>query len=229
MQKKEKISNYDVQAESARQLFLEHDQEKIIKRYRLSADEEWLYLEYLHTLCRISRKNGTVETRANKEAWDVCRDFDTVMTIYDLLCYAKGENAPALSGDWCTVGHFTVVTSPSASKFTKKYEEIFLNHTKELEAACRSLGGVLQDKMAGADVTCRIPVTPYFPVLLQFWDGDDEFPPKLSLLWDCNSMEFLHFETTFYLQGDLLERLRREMLFGQERRFLAERMRQKLS
>lgn len=216
MQKKEKMSNYDIQAEDARRLFLKHDQERIIKRYGLPADETWLYLEYLHTSCRISRKSGSVEMRAKGEAWEECRDFNTVMTIYDLLCHAKGDTAPALSGEWCTVGHFVAVTSPSASGFTKKYEAVFLNHAKELEEACQSLGGVLQKRMAGADVTCRIPVTPYFPVLLQFWDGDDEFPPKLSLLWDRSSMEFLHFETTFYLQGDILERLRREMQAKQD-------------
>ena len=48
----------------------------------------------------------------------------------------------------------------------------------------------------------------FFPVLLQFWQADEEFPPKLVLLWDQNTIEFMHFETTFYLQGDLLERLK---------------------
>ena len=66
----------------------------------------------------------------------------------------------------------------------------------------------LKKPLAGAEVTCEIPVTPFFSVLLQFWDGDDEFPPKLSLLWDRNALRFLHFETTFFLQGDLLERLK---------------------
>jgi hypothetical protein len=48
-------------------------------------------------------------------------------------------------------------------------------------------------------------------VLLQFWEGDEEFPPKLLILWDRNTDQFMHFETTFYLQGDLLDRLRRIM------------------
>ena len=65
--------------------------------------------------------------------------------------------------------------------------------------------------MAGADVTCKIPVTPFFPILLQFRDGDEEFPPRFTILWDRNTPAFLHFETTFYLQGDLLERLSRLM------------------
>ena len=29
------------------------------------------------------------------------------------------------------------------------------------------------------------------------------------LLWDRNTDSFMHFETTFYLQGDLLARLKR--------------------
>lgn len=175
MQKKEKMSNYDIQAEDARRLFLRHDQERIIKRYGLSADEMWLYLEYLHTPCRISRKSGSVEVRSRGEAWEECRDFDTVMTIYDLLCHAKGDTAPVLSGEWCTVGQFTIVTSPSAAKFTKKYEEAFQNHTKELELACKSLGGVLQEKMAGADITCLIRVTPYFQSFCNFGTGTMNF------------------------------------------------------
>ena len=95
--------------------------------------------------------------------------------------------------------------------FTKKYAALFDGRTEALKAACLRLGGSIEPRMAGADLTCRIPVTPFFPVLLQFWEGDEEFPPKILLLWDKHADRFLHFETTFFLQGDLLERLRREM------------------
>ena len=92
--------------------------------------------------------------------------------------------------------------------FTKKAAAFFDDHPEQLKAACQALGGRLEQKIAGADITCRIPVTQFFPVLLQFWKGDEEFPPKLQLMWDRNTGSFLHFETTFYLQGDLLERLK---------------------
>ena len=65
--------------------------------------------------------------------------------------------------------------------------------------------------MAGADLTCKFPVTSFFPVLLQFWEGDEEFPPRMLILWDRATDQFMHFETTFYLQGDLLERLKTAM------------------
>ena len=76
------------------------------------------------------------------------------------------------------------------------------------KAACQEMGGVLQPPIAGADVTCRLCATPFVPILLQFWEGDEEFAPRLVLLWDRNADQLLHYETTFYLQGDLLEGLK---------------------
>ncbi len=111
----------------------------------------------------------------------------------------------------CPVSKFAVMGGPDALGFSQKYAVLFQNHIQQLQKACVSLGGIPQKSFAGADLTCMIPVTSYFPVLLQFWEGDEEFPPKLMLLWDENSMAFLHYETTYYLQGDLLERLSQKL------------------
>ncbi len=207
---KKSASNYDLQVDIGKRIFLEYDQEVLIRKFRLEADRFWIYLNYMNTPCRINRNDGGVQEYI-KSAWKECRSFSTVMTIYDLLCYHQGETAPTLAGQWCAVGTFVVTGVTNTETFTKKYAKIFDGRVEELKLACEGLGGVLQPRMAGADVTCRIPVTSFFPVLLQFWEGDDEFPPKLMLLWDRNTDRFVHFETTFYLQGDLLERLKSRM------------------
>ena len=67
------------------------------------------------------------------------------------------------------------------------------------------LGGIQQPRLAGADLTFQMPVVPYFNVLFQYWEADEEFPAKILILWDKVSMSYLHFETTYYLQGDLLD------------------------
>ena len=198
------MDNYDLQVDIAKEIFLQYDQETLIRKFSLEADEGYIYLNYLNTPCRISRRCAGVE-EYHEDRWVECRNFSTVMTIYDLLCYHKGEIAPMLAGQWCTVGTF-IVTGITETD-TRKYAAMFDGQLHKLKAACESLGGTLQPRMAGADVTCQIPVTPFFPVLLQFWEGDEEFPPKLLILWDRNADQFLHFETTFYLQGDLLRRL----------------------
>ena len=204
-------SNYDRQVDIGRRIFMEYDQDKIIRRYELLADEHWIYLDYLDASYRISRENGKIEEQQKENCWKECRSYDTVMTIYDLLCYAKGDTAPVLYGAWQTLGNFAVGSSPGTGAFTKKYAKQFRNSAEKLKAACKKLGGIMQKPMARADVTCLIPVTSFFPVLLQFWDGDEEFDPELVLLWDKNSNQFLHFETMFYLQGDLLDRIKNKL------------------
>ena len=206
MEKKNIPSNYDLQVDVGRKIFLEYDQNLLIRKFSLQADENWIYLTYLNIPCRIDRATGRIDEKADAQ-WTECRNYSTVMTIYDLLCHHKGNTAPALFYQWCTVGTFVVAGVTDTGTFTKKAAARFDGHPEEFKTACEKLGGIHENRMAGADITCRIPVTHYFPVLLQFWEGDDEFPPKLQLMWDRNAMCFLHFETTFYLQGDLFERL----------------------
>lgn len=201
------MDNYDLQVDMGKRIFLEYDQEQIVRKFRLEADAQYIYLTYLNTPCRINRKTGGIEEYTSN-VWQECRGYSTVMTIYDLLCYHKGENAPALLGQWCAVGTFVVTGVTNTETFTKKFVKCFDGRLEELRKACEQMGGILQPSMAGADLTCRFAVTPFLPVLLQFWEGDEEFAPKLLILWDRNADKFLHFETTFYLQGDLLERLR---------------------
>ena len=202
------MDNYDLQVDIARRIFLAYDQERLIRKFCLDADGQWIYLTYLNTPCRISRENGAVEEYI-ENTWKECREYSTVMTVYDLLCYNKDETLPMLSGQWCAVGSFIVAGITETETYTGQYARCFDGHLVELKAACEMLGGVLQPPMAGADLTCRFQATPFFPVLLQFWESDEEFPPKLLILWDRNTDKLLHFETTFYLQGDLLERLRK--------------------
>lgn len=201
------MDNYDRQVGIAKEIFLEHDQQRLVRKFCLEADAKWIYLTYLNTPCRIDRQTGTVEEYIF-DVWQECRDYGTVMTIYDLLCYHKGEEMPQLSGQWCTVGTFIVAGITETEGFTRKYAKLFDGQIIKLREACEKLGGVLLKPMAGADVTCRFQATPFFPVLLQFWEGDEEFSPRIRILWDRSTDQFMHFETTFYLQGDLLERLK---------------------
>ena len=207
--KKNIPDNYDKQVDIGRRIFLEYDQQLLIRKFGLEADDRWIYLTYLNTPCRIGRLDGQIDEML-EGVWTECRNFGTVMTIYDLLCHHRGDTAPVLLHEWCTVGTFIVTGVSNTGTFTGKFAAAFDGHLEKLKAACMKLGGTMEKRMAGADVTCKIPVTPFFPVLLQFWEGDDEFLPKLMLLWDRNSMDFLHFETTFYLQGDLAQRLMRQ-------------------
>ena len=203
---KNNTNNYEKQVYIGREWFLKYDQDKLIKKYGLKNDKDYMYLKYIGTEYRISRADGAVEYENKEKEWRVCKEYTIVMTIYDLLCHSGEETPLPLTGQWQPVGGFVRTgSSPSTDVFTEKYEKAFSGKVEEVKQACICLGGKLQKRLAGADLTFEMPVALGFSVLFQFWDGDDEFPTKILILWDKASMSWLYFETTYYLQGDLLQ------------------------
>ena len=199
------MDNYEKQVYIGRELFLQHDQDKLIEKYGLKHNEEYLYLQYIGTEYRISRIDGAIEYVADGE-WKDCKEYTIVMTIYDFLCCSGKEILPSLTGQWQPVGRFvTAGSSPSTDSFVEKYAQAFSGKVEEVKQACICLGEKQMERLAGADLTFEMPVFQDFSVIFQFWDGDEEFQPKILLLWDKVSLSYLHFETTYYLQGDLLK------------------------
>lgn len=198
-------SNYEKQAIQARELFLNYDQEQMIEKFHLQAEETYLYLPFLDGMYRIGRRDGKIWKR-EKTTYVLCKEYEVVMTIYDILCYS-GER-PALAGQWRRLASLQVThSSPSAEVFSGGYAKKFSGKLPALRDACEILGGEFQSVPASADACYKIPLFPFFPVIFQFWDGDEEFEPRIVILWDKNSLQFLHFETLYYAMRCLLKRL----------------------
>lgn len=86
------------------------------------------------------------------------------------------------------------------SKFSRTLE----NRAGDLRKICEALGGM---PYPVGEVAYQIPLFAFLPVVLQFWDGDEDFPPQLMIKWDRNVLQFMHFETTFYATGCLLRHI----------------------
>ena len=142
------MDNYEKQVYIGRELFLKYDQDKLIKKYGLKHDEEYLYLKYIGTEYRINRRNGAIEY-ATGEEWTDCREYTVVMTIYDFLCCSGQEILPPLTGQWQPVGRFvTAGSSPSTDPFVEKYARAFFGKVEELKQACICLGGKQTKRLA---------------------------------------------------------------------------------
>ena len=63
-----KPDNYAIQAQDAKNRFLTYDQEKIIEKFQLQADADYLYPVMLGSTYRLSRKTGDLRCREG-EAW----------------------------------------------------------------------------------------------------------------------------------------------------------------
>ncbi len=189
-----KESNYDIMAQQAQALFLQYDQDAILEKFPLAHDAEAIYVPFLCRVHRLDRKTGRI-TDAGEPA-----SSNAVMSIYDMLCYSKAR--PQLSGEWKTQGSLSRISTwgHQSASLLAQTAALFSGKTEALRQACKALGGV---KGLAGDVSAIFPMFPFFPVCLQFWDGDEDFPPALQILWDANALDFVHYETLWYMSGFL--------------------------
>ncbi|MDO4490105.1 MAG: DUF3786 domain-containing protein [Lachnospiraceae bacterium] len=199
--------NEEAMAEKAKQEFLAEDQEKLIRKYALKCDEEHLYINFLSTPYAISRKTGDVTVKETGEA----AVHDVMMAILDMLVHSKDqEELPALSGTWATLSTLGGIIGAAhvARLHTNEILAPFVDKIPEFTAVCEKLNGKKQPK---GDVSYILPLFDFFPVWVQFYDADDEFPATLQFMYDSNAKNFVFFETLFYCTS-YMEQLFAEML-----------------
>ncbi len=187
--------NHDVMAEEAREKLLTLDQEDLIRKYHLEADDKNLYLRVFHKPYQIDRQTGHIRGRDCA----VPAPHNIAMAIYDMLCYSEDrKELPPLSGSWVTLSQLGGLVGAGHAKKLHAPEALkpFYDKVPELNQICRDLGG---EEQRGGDVSYRIPVFDFFPLWFQYWDADDEFPANIQFLWDKNSLYYLHFEILYHL------------------------------
>lgn len=54
----------------------------------------------------------------------------------------------------------------------------------------------------------------FLPVILQYWDGDEEFPASLKFMFDEHILEYMHYETLFFMMEHILKRMKELMEIG---------------
>lgn len=190
------MDNYELARDRAQAYFLGFDQQQLICTWNLKNDREKLYVVFLGREYAIHRKTGAVtEVSSDDQA-----GFEEVLSIFDLLCHpgehkeAAGTFAPvnSLKGAPKSGGVQTAFHSSFASAIDKVPEAF--------SRACCALGGTPVDM---GDISFRFPVFGELSVILKFYHSDEDFPAGLTFMWDENMLQFIHYETVFYIAGFL--------------------------
>ncbi len=187
-------SNYEQVIENWREKFLEMDQETLIRKFDLEADEEALYITYFSRKLRIDRKNGVITDRGVRPG------FDTVMNIYNTFYYAAEH--PVASGNLVAFRQVKRVYPFEAAyrrTIISRLQEIFSGKTAELEKACKALGGI---PLPQGDVGYVLPVFPFLNIAVLFWDKDEEFDAQANMLFESEITEFMHEENVVCVAAD---------------------------
>ena len=197
-----KPDNYAIQAQDAKNRFLTYDQEKIIEKFHLQADADYLYPVMLGSPYRLCRKTGNLE-RLEGECWVDANTFGQVMTLLDMLCDAR-ENR-YLAGRYKQQQHFGLMFHQNFAEDTKNPLALAFDEDEAaLRRACHALGG---KDFPGGDYGCMIELFDGLGIGLLFWHGDEEFAPRQRWFWDENALMWLRYETMYYAVGILQQQL----------------------
>jgi len=183
----------------------------IVKRIggTLIKDGDTFILELPYFSDAVLIKEGSISKRDGSELnrWEQ-------VFIYNHM--AQGGSTPP-GENWRGLEQFP--STISKIKSMREHVEIplvkrFKGKPDELRKAARSLGGMeIKDQKLSADVALLFRPLPRVPVLLLFWDEEEEetFDAQVKLLFDETITEHLDLESIIFLS----ERLR-ELLCGED-------------
>ena len=197
-------SNYDLMRDRMESEFAKYDQTEMIRRFSLRHDADFLYLRFVGREYRIGRKSGRAEWYSEAAGALIHAGYNESMTIFDVLAWSRP--GCRLSGRFVPAGELpgTTKSASAADGLFSSRSGRFAGRCQALREACRKLGGI---PGTVGDVSSTIPVFDFLPVMVQFWDADEEFGAVLKFMWDEHTTEFMHFETVAFATMHLIDRL----------------------
>lgn len=199
-----KQSNYEIMRDKMQTEFVKYDQMHMIRKFDLEHDEKYLYIMFVQRKYRINKNSGKVEWSEDEFIHTTAADYNEAMSIFDVLCYSK-DNCQ-LSGRYNKINNLkgTVHSANPGAGIYSHYEKFFDHKLDLMSRACQQLGGV---KMGNGNATYLLNTFNFLPMIVQFWESDEEFPARLQILWDENIMDYVHFETSFFIVSHVLRRI----------------------
>lgn len=201
-------SNYEIMRDRMQEKFLEYDQNHMIEKFHLKQDADYLYLKFVGRMYRIHRKSGKVEWSEDGFISCTAAGYNEAMSIFDVLCDSRDDCR--LSGRFCSINRLrgTVQSAGPGGTIFSQQALYFDGKAEQVARACQALGGI---KEAVGDVSYRLYAFEFLPVVFQFWNSDDEFPAELKFMWDENILDYIHYETAFFIMSHILFRIKEQM------------------
>ena len=198
------VDNYQIQLQNAQKFFLAYDQDKLIQKFNLNADGDYLYITMFSVSYRLSRHTGRLERY--KEHWEDANTFGEVMTLLDILCDSKEDRH--LTGQWASTQAFGKHIHTGLLEIEK---DPLADHFDALPGSFAAACGALRGRpIPGGDEGYAIKVMDGLEIGILFWHADEEFPAQLRFYWDTNAHMYIRYETMHYTLGYLRQLLKQD-------------------
>ena len=192
-------SNYEISLQNAMKRFCGYDMTILSQKNGITDRGEYLETRFFGMKTIIEKKSGVITANGEKA------DFCETLSVFDWLC--DREPDAKASGRFCPVSSLPGVFVRGKGLMMKSRELSDMIHKKPdlFREKCLKMGGKMVDL---GDVGAEIEIFPGLPMELKFYFGDEEFPPDITFLWDENILQFVRYETVYYIAATLQKYLK---------------------
>ncbi len=194
------MDNYAIMQRAAEVRFCQYDPREILEKPGVFQENGYICTTFLGEPVRVDLQTGKVSVGGREGS------FGESLTVFDWLCDRKSHARAAW--EFCPVSSLPGVLV-SGSGLTMNFAALAAKTDKNPEAfraACKALGGT---ETGAGDIGYTLLAFPDLPLQLKFYHCDEDFPASMTLLWDKNTLQFIRYETVYYLAGCLRQRLGR--------------------
>ena len=193
------MNNYKKMQEAARCRFLEYDYRSLCGRSGITPGENGITTRFLGQKVEIARETGSITVGGHPAG------FGESLTLYDWLCDSKP--GACATNRFCKINSLpgVLVSGSNLELNGDSVAPLIAQNREKFLRLCSQMNG---EVTSGADLAVVIWPLPDLPMLLKFYEADEDFPATLALLWDENILQFMRYETVYYLAGCLISRIR---------------------
>lgn len=192
------ISNYEISLHNAMKRFCSCDMTVLSQKSGVTDRGAYLETRFFGMETKICKKTGNVTLNGENA------DFCEALSVFDWLCDGKAD--AKASGRFCPVSSLPGVFVRGSGLMMKSPElsESIHHNPDKFREICLKMGGKMLDI---GDMGAEIEIFSGLPMELKFYFGDAEFPPDITFLWDENILQFVRYETVYYIAATLQKHL----------------------
>ena len=133
-------------------------------------------------------------------------DINTLLGLF-IVYYLLRSKEIGISNEWISEkdipGGATFFRGPHKIP-TELIECRYVKDIQGFKDICQNLSGISIDM---ADAAYFFQITPRIPIVVQFWNGDDEFPPEAKILFDKTITKHLTPDIIYCLAAEICRRI----------------------
>jgi hypothetical protein len=169
---------------------------------------EEVSVEFLGRVYLVNKKG--VHLAEQKIAWSVKAEGFDYNLKSDLGYYVLSEAKLDPLNDFCTMSMFcggVFREGGDGSVFGNALGRVYGRDYHKFAAVAEKLGMILEESKPNLKYIWRYTMLPKLPIKIVYYEGDEEYPTKLQILYDKTAIQVYKFEPLAVLNGCFMEAL----------------------